>query len=97
MKINRGATIIFETGEYSDYTFLGPFMVVKAFDQAEIIEKFKGAKVEPNCFEDGPDPSEFVPWLSKEGYIQDIPNVHAWHIGSYGRFEAEPQTQSIRG
>jgi hypothetical protein len=29
----------------------------------------------------------FIPWLVKHGYIEDIPGVVSWHVGSYGCFE----------
>lgn len=97
MKIKRGATIVFETGEYSSYSFTGPFVVIKAFDQAEVIQAFRSEWVKPadDDWSDGPGPGEFVPWLAKQGYVEDVPNVHSWHIGSYGRFEAEAQTERV--
>ena len=87
--------MVIETGEYSDYAFSGPFRVVADFDQAEVIAAFKEEWAPgPNSYKepgDDPDPSDFVPWMTKRGLIEDVANVVSWHIGSYGHFEAKPQ------
>lgn len=92
MKIVVGTTLVFETGEYSDYSFTGPFRVLREFDQAEICETFKDAWREQEYDEwDKPDGPDLIAWMAKEGYVEDIPNVVSWHVGSYGELDAEIQ------
>lgn len=92
MKVEAGATLVIETGEYSDYSLDGPFKVLKAFDQAEIAETFeRDWQPSSDSLYDRPDGREFVSWLTRHGYIEDVPNVISWHVGSYGRFEPEIQ------
>lgn len=90
MKIETGAVLVIETGEYSDYSFTGPFRVLKAFDQAEIVEAY-AAETPKQEWSDKPDLEPFIPWLVKHGYIEDVPGVVSWHVGGYGRFEPEIQ------
>ena len=97
MRITEGATLVFETGEYSDYSFTGPFRVLRAFDQAEIVEAYKAAwRAEhptPGVWDEADSPG-LVAWMVKGGYVEDVPNVVSWHIGSYGRLEPEIQQAS---
>ena len=90
MKIIKGTLLTLETGEYSDYTFHGPFTVLREFDQAEAVEVFRAQWVAPNEWTDEPDADQFMGWLTQERYIEPAENVFSWRIGSYGRLEAEP-------
>ncbi len=96
MKLKAGMMLVLETGEYSDFSVTGPFRVMRDFDQAQIVETFK-AKWKPKYdFKKTPDTDDFMGWLSRGGYIQDIDGVVSWHIGSYGRLEAEPNPEPAR-
>lgn len=100
MRITAGTLLTLETGEYSDFTYHGPFRVVRDFDQQEVINAFLAAwpteRTRCNSEEgwprydedDAPPPSAFAPFLTRLGYIEDLPSV-SWHVGSYGRFEAK--------
>jgi hypothetical protein len=91
MRIKAGATLVLETGEYSDYTFHGPFRVLRDFDQAEAVEQHKAAwRCDPEkSWDDKPDTNSFIGWLNREGMIEDIPGVVSWHIGNYMSLEPE--------
>ena len=41
MLIKVGTLMTFETGEWSDFTYIGPFRVLCDFDQQEVIDTFK--------------------------------------------------------
>lgn len=90
MKITTGTLLTLETGEYSDYTFHGPFTVLREFDQAEAVAQFRVQWVAPNEWTDEPDTDQFMGWLTQERYIEPAENVFSWRIGGYGRLEAEP-------
>lgn len=83
MKIRAGTVLVFDHGEYSDYSFTGPFRVLKDFDQAEVSEQFREQWKAPNEWRNNPDESEFISWMNLTGYVEDLPS-HQWHIGSYG-------------
>lgn len=76
-----GQLLILETGEYSDYTFHGPFRVSKDFDMRELSETFKDSQDDPSYCLYG-----FIGFLSSAGYVEDIECDHI-HIGSYGSIE----------
>lgn len=104
MIIKQGQTVTFETGEYSDFTYIGPFKVLKDFDQQEVVNKFKeenppveteygewGKKyygrdtyMKPMATEDN-----FVPWLVRNGYVEDQEDNFQWYIGAYGSFDPQ--------
>lgn len=94
MKIKAGSILTLETGEYSDFTYHGPFKVLKDINQRQVVELFRAQwkpTLDPGeelgAWDNHPDPYEFMWWLTKEGYIEDIASHHSWHIGSYGRLE----------
>lgn len=88
MLIKAGTILVMETGEYSDYTFTGPFRVLRDFDQGGAAEQHKAQWMpEPDGWRDEPDTDSFIGWLNREGFIEEIDGVVSWHIGSYGRLE----------
>lgn len=88
MKIKEGTILVLEHGEYSDYTFDGPFRVLKEFDQAIISAEFRAQFVPP--YQGArPDESDFIGWLARNGYVENLA-AHRWHIGCY---EFEPEIQ----
>ncbi len=86
MRIKKGTVLILTHGEYSDYSYTGPFRVLKSFDQAEIAETFRDAwRAKPHDeWDTRPSEHEFIGWLHQEAYIEDMPKSWDWHIGSYG-------------
>src|SRR6185312_10920888 len=91
MKIKRGTLLVLETGEYSDYTFHGPFRVMKGFDEVKVVDLHrKQWKPENPEWDTEPDTDSFMGWLTAQGYIEPVENLVSWHIGSYGRLEADP-------
>ena len=93
MKLKIGMQLVLETGEYSDYTFHGPFMVTRDFDQVEAVDLYKSIWTPPYKWREKPDTSGFMGWLASEGYIEPIEGVVSWHIGSYGTLEADPNPE----
>jgi hypothetical protein len=87
MRIKAGTVLTLETGEYSDYSFTGPFQVLKEFDQAEVVLAYSATWKPKEEWEDTPDCDGFIGWLASSGYIRDLDNVMSWHVGSYGRLE----------
>lgn len=94
MIIKEGTTLILEHGEYSDYCFDGPFVVLRTFDQAAVSEAFK-AQWQPKYGEDWEEPQEeeFIGYLTAQRYIEPM-EAHRWHIGSY-RFNPSIQTEPV--
>lgn len=86
--LEPGDLLMIAAGEYSDLHYTGPFRVVKAMNRADVsaryVAEFKPDPARP--LRRGPDPRDFIAWLAREGYIEDIPSAE-WHVGSYGEFE----------
>ena len=96
MRLKPGMLLVLETGEYSDYTFHGPFVVLREFDQVEAVADHRREwKPDPDGWRDEPDTNSFTAWLAVNGYIEHAENVVCWHIGSYGRLEAEPNQEPV--
>lgn len=98
MKIKAGTVLVFDHGEYSDYSFSGPFRVLKDFDQADVAEKFRDDwRSQPREeWNDTPSETDFIAWMNKNGYVEDMPS-HQWHIGAYGfnpQIQSEPEDQT---
>lgn len=98
MIIKAGEVLVIETGEYSDHCFIGPFKVLKDIDQVNVPKEYADAwkaGLVPHFYheESHETPDGFAPWLIRAGYIEDVPNVHNWHVGSYGAFEPENQEE----
>lgn len=87
--LKAGTFLVIETGEYSDRSWGGPVRMLKDATKGDLAEAFQ-AEWKPNPDYDWqltPEPSDFLPWLVKAGWAEDVPNVESWHVGSYGRFE----------
>lgn len=84
-----GTLLIFETGEYSDKSWVGPFRVLRDIDKYAVAEGYKTIwQPDPErSWEDEPSHDGFVPYLVRGGFIEDVPASTSWHIGSYGSFE----------
>ena len=86
-----GSILLLERGDYSSRVWEGPFRVVKTFKRSEIVNKFITEWKPENIHswqseDDKPEPEDFIAWLSREGYIEDIKHASSWHVGSYGEF-----------
>lgn len=79
MQVKAGTILVPTHGEYSDFNFDGPFVVLRDFDQKEVTDAFMAQAVS----DDDRGHTEFVAWLSKEGYVQDVPTKLEWHLGDY--------------
>lgn len=82
-----GSLLLIQTGEYSDRMTTGPFRVLKRLDRVEVSKAFI-SEFKPEDEGDRPDPDAFLPWLAKNGYVEDVEST-LWHVGSYGDFSAE--------
>jgi hypothetical protein len=85
MKHKAGTIVVFETGEYSDFSTDGPFKVLRDFDTREAADEgIAQHKHEGDWDRFGP--YELVPYLVSAGYVEEIPHVNE-HIGNYGELE----------
>lgn len=86
--LKKGTLLIIETGEYSDRSWGGPVRMLKTVAKAELVEKYREEwKPPPEWPDEKPSPNDFLPWLVKAGWAEDVDNTESWHVGSYGDFE----------
>lgn len=85
--LKAGTLLIVETGEYSDSSWQGPVRMLKDATKGELADGYRSTWKPEDEWDKGPDPYDFLGWLIKEGWAEDINDVHSWHVGSYGRFE----------
>ena len=85
--LKKGTILIIETGEYSDRHWHGPVRLLKTTTKEKLAADYRRTWKPQNEWEDRPEPSGFLPWLVQTKRAEDIENVHAWHVGSYGEFE----------
>lgn len=76
MRILAGTLLVLEHGAYSDFTYVGPFRVVRTFDQMAVRDRYAHERKSLS-------PSGFIAWLATEGYIEDIPGSVTWDLGGY--------------
>jgi len=87
---NPGEVLMLTSGEYSDYSVNGVFVVQKGFNKREIINEFVK---ETKPFDEDMDlfyvdERDFVAWIHKKGLVTDI-NYTEWRCISYGSFDME--------
>lgn len=80
-----GTAIAFETGEYSDFGYIGHVVTLKELNLPDRMQEFKDGFTSKDEW-DEPDPSGFVGWLIAQGHCFPA-DVQTVHIGSYGRLE----------
>lgn len=86
--LKKGSLLVIETGEYSDRSWANPVRMRKSATKSDLVDAFRAQwKPSESTWNDKPDPSEFLPWLVAAGWVEDVDNVAAWHVGSYGDFE----------
>jgi hypothetical protein len=87
MRIKAGTYINFEQGQWSDFSYEGPFCVIKGFDQKQIAEEYRTK-------EENHSVSGFISYLYKNNYVTDAPS-HRWWLGDFLDFapeiDAEPE------
>lgn len=86
--MKAGDYLMLSTGEYSDYSFSGPYKILKDFTFGEIVEEIK-ENFKPSYEGDEIDNYSVAPYLIKRGYIEDVENCTEVHCGSYGRLEID--------
>lgn len=73
--------IAFSTGEYSDYQ-TQTYRVLKAFNLKTVMQEFDQCNPAECVSPYDGRRHEVVPWLIKEGYIEDADIIEV-HLGSY--------------
>ena len=90
MKHVEGEILILETGCYSDYSFQGPFKVLKDFESREEAEKhttiYAFSVAEEDKDWDHASTNSFIAHLVTNGFIEEMGYVRE-HIGDYGDIE----------
>lgn len=87
--LKKGTLLVIETGEYSDRGWSGPVRMLGDYSKADLAEQFRQEWKPIDPWDgDKPRPDDFLPWLIKVGKAEDVEDVHSWHVGSYGEFEA---------
>jgi hypothetical protein len=87
MIIKAGTILTFEDGEFSDFSYNGPFRVLKDFDQKTVVNDYIRL-FKPEYLQDKPDVERFLNYLSVNDYIVDDFPKYAWYLGAY---KFEPQ------
>lgn len=83
-ELKAGALLCIDEGEYSGYSVIGFFVVLKDFDPFAQIPLFAP------CPEDVPvrnqkiDKNKFLAFLIKSGFLLEI-DYHTLYLGAYGR------------
>ncbi len=79
--MKTGELLILSTDKYPDYTFSGPYRVLKDFTFAEIVAVVKSRP--GTGWKSKAVPDDVVEYLKNEGYIEVVPCTEV-HLGSYG-------------
>lgn len=88
-----GDIILLSNGEYSDYSFAGPFRVLKPLNfNSELLKELQG-NWKPSSHWEQFSPDSVIGGLTSLGYIEDIESSEVW-IGAYGKvdYKAFPNT-----
>ena len=79
----QGRLIRYETGQYSDYTVIGFFVVLETFVPEDVLAEYLA--INPRQKSDFYFVSDaFLAFLIKKGLLLEIEHG-VWHIGDYGR------------
>lgn len=71
-------------GEYSDKWTDGPFKVLKDFTEFDVLKSYKRDFVPgEEYWEQEPSMEDFIVYLNKKGYIEDLENHNSWFLGGY--------------
>lgn len=77
--------MLLTSGEYSDYGPHGVVKCLKDFKTSEVLEEYLNKFPEQRAEYHGKH-SQFLAYLSEEGYIEDI-EFTEWNIGSYSTLD----------
>ncbi len=77
--IKAGETLTFEHGEYSDFGYDGPYVVLKDFDTATVVQEFRAQEKKPDVYYI----HGFIHYLARMGYIEAQATAHTWYLGGY--------------
>lgn len=80
-----GKLICIDSGEYSDYSVIGFFVVLRDFDPMVELDEYKAAHPQ-DCDEYNFDKSCFLAQLLSKGLLLEI-NFGNLYMGSYGQIE----------
>lgn len=99
MIIKAGTTLTLTHGEYSDFTYEGPFVVVRDFDQATALDTFRAwwAMEQSESIDEAFSSDvrrKFIGWLHLGGFIEDVPTHVTWYLGAYGFEPREPALEA---
>ncbi|MBB5700646.1 hypothetical protein FHS76_000489 [Ochrobactrum daejeonense] len=94
--IKAGTILAFCGGEWSDKWTTRPFTVLKDFDQQVVVDAYRAGFV-PKDEWDELDEHGFAGWLTRSGYIEDVPNSYNWYVGAYGEFDPQIATSANHG
>lgn len=90
--MKAGELLILSHGEYSDYSYSGPFRVLKDFDPKEQADEcreyWRQLPESERCWQEGPDSSNYIAFLHARGFIEDVDCTEI-HVGSYGRLQID--------
>ena len=88
LDLTAGELVVFSEGEYSDYGYMGAFVVLQDVPEAAMLEVVE----EVNAAADADDDfyynrsSLFIAALIRRGYLASI-NLREIHIGTYGELK----------
>ena len=86
--LEKGTLLVLETGEYSDRSTMDPVRLLVTATKQELADAYRAQwKKGADDWNDEPDASGFIAWLTATKKVEAVDNVHTWHVGSYGRFE----------
>lgn len=83
MILHSGTVLMFRYGRYYDPVDVGPFTVLRSFDQREAARLYcaEHRKTAKDDY-DEPKHDGFIAWLAKNRYIEEIPTTW-WQLGEY--------------
>jgi len=94
--LEAGSYLLLENGKYSDYEVKGPFVMLKSVSKGSLVIEFMDwfhknnldAEYEYTDYrhKHEPDHCDFVEWIVRSGYAQDMKNGTRWHIGESDDF-----------
>jgi hypothetical protein len=90
--LKAGTILNLTQGQYSDYTFDGPFRVLKDFVKQDAYDAFLTAMAIKYPDDDGyraKSMSDFVAFLSTSGFVTPVEGAESWYLGGYALFDRD--------
>lgn len=85
-EIRTGETIVFSTGEYSDYYIQGTFRALRDIDPEAELEAWLQEHPEQRK-DNNFDSCRFLAWIISGGLVEPTDYVE-WHLDDYGKASA---------